>query len=62
MSAQGEVYFEFVTIGSSVKCTAIDPRTGVEASVIGPVNASRGDLERLAVAKLRRRIAGTGEA
>ncbi|MBI1239325.1 MAG: serine hydroxymethyltransferase [Alphaproteobacteria bacterium] len=53
----GEIYVEFIAIGGSVKCTAIDAATGLEASVIGPSAARPADLERLAVAKLRRLIA-----
>ncbi len=52
----GEVFFEFIQYGGSVKCTAIDPVTGVEVSVIGPANVSSRDLETLALAKLRRRL------
>lgn len=52
-----EIYFEFVAIGGSVKCTAIDPLTGREVSVIGPASALPRDLERLALAKLMRRLA-----
>jgi hypothetical protein len=52
----GEVYFEFVAIGSSVKVNAIDPVSGVEASIVAPVNTAQVDLERLALSKLRRMI------
>ena len=52
-----EVLFEFTAIGSVVKAVAIDAATGVEVSVMGPVNASRADLQRLAVAKLNARLA-----
>jgi translation initiation factor 1 (eIF-1/SUI1) len=53
----GEVYFEFTAIGGSVKVVAIDATTGTEVSVIGPVNAAQSDLERLALQKLKARIA-----
>jgi hypothetical protein len=56
VKAQGEVYFEFVSIGGSVKVNAIDPVTGVEASIVAPVNTVQSDLERLALAKLRRMV------
>jgi len=55
-----QVYFEFVAIGSSVKVMAIDAATGTEVSVIGPANAAQADLERLAVAKLKARLAREG--
>jgi len=52
-----EVYFEFTAIGASVKVVAIDSASGTEVSVIGPVNAAQSDLERLALQKLRARMA-----
>ena len=53
----GEVYFEFVAIGTSVKVVAIDATTGTEVSVIGPVGAAQADLQQLALGKLRARLA-----
>jgi hypothetical protein len=53
----GEVYFEFVAIGTSVKVIAIDAATGTEVSVIGPVGAAQADLQRLALGKLKARLA-----
>lgn len=52
----GEIYVEFLRQGNAVRATAIDAASGFEASVLGPRNAYEGDLERLAVAKLRRRL------
>lgn len=54
---QGQVYFEFTAIGSSVKAVAIDAATGVEVTVLGPKNAARSDLQKLALAKLKVRLA-----
>ena len=53
----GEVYFEFVSIGTSVKVIAIDAATGTEVSVIGPVGAAQADMQRLALGKLKARLA-----
>jgi len=53
----GEVYFEFITIGRQVKVMAVDAVTGTEVAVIGPAHASAADLERLALAKLKSRLA-----
>jgi hypothetical protein len=53
-----EIYLEVIQLGNSLKATAIDPVTGSEASVIGPLTAPQGDLRNLAVAKLRRRLHG----
>lgn len=43
---------EFVRIGNSVKVSAIDPVTGVEASIIGPAQLSDTQLGANAIAKL----------
>jgi hypothetical protein len=53
----GEVYFEFTAIGAVVKVAAIDATTGVEVSVMGPASAAQSDLEQLALAKLKARLA-----
>ncbi|MGN6517701.1 MAG: DUF6898 family protein [Rhizomicrobium sp.] len=47
-----EIYIEFVVQGAVAKVTAIDPRTGTEASIIGPASASRADLSQAAKRKL----------
>lgn len=52
-----EVYFEFIAIGTTVKVSAIDVATGVEVSVMGPASAAQADLERLALGKLKARLA-----
>jgi hypothetical protein len=52
-----EVYFEFIAIGSAVKVVAIDALTGIEVSAIGPASAAQADLERLALGKLKARLA-----
>ena len=54
MSQTSNIYMEYVAVGASMKATAIDGVSGREASVVGPVNAARSDLERLAVRKLQR--------
>ena len=45
------VYIECVLHGGLMKVTALDPSTGIEASVFGPAGA-RETLKRNAVAKL----------
>jgi hypothetical protein len=52
-----EVLFEFTVIGQSVRVAALDAATGVEVTVLGPAGAMRSDLERLALAKLKVRLA-----
>ncbi|CTQ54335.1 hypothetical protein LP7551_02868 [Roseibium album] len=53
----GEIYLEFRPLGQQVKVTAIDAATGVEVSAFGPKTAAQGDLKRIAVRKLQRRLA-----
>ena len=49
--------FEFQVIGATVKVTAIDSVTATEVSIMGPASASRADLQRVALAKLKARLA-----
>ena len=56
-----EVFFEFTRLGGSVKVAAIDGDTGIEVSVVGPATAAPSALERLAVAKLKARLARESE-
>lgn len=57
-SDEPRVYFEHVVIGASARVSAIDAATGVEVAVVGPAGADRTHLERLALAKLRKRLSG----
>ena len=50
--ADREIYVEFVVMGNTVKVTAIDSETGLEASVIGPAGAPRAALAEAARRKL----------
>lgn len=56
-TSRREVLFEFTAIGTVVKVAAIDAVTGLEVSIMGPVHASRADLQKLALAKLNARLA-----
>ena len=47
-----EIYVEFVVMGNTVKVTAVDSETGLEASVIGPAGAPRAALADAARRKL----------
>ena len=47
-----EIFVEFVMLGNTVKATAIDPDTGLEASIVGPANAPRSTLAEAARKKL----------
>jgi hypothetical protein len=55
-----EVYFEFTAVGSTVKVVAIDSATGIEVTVMGPATAAKNDLQRLALQKLKARLARGG--
>jgi hypothetical protein len=47
-----EIFVEFVMLGNTVKATAIDPDTGLEASIVGPASAVRSTLAEAARRKL----------
>ena len=55
-----EVLFEFTAVGAVMKVAAIDAVTGIEVTVMGPASASRADLRKLALAKLRKRLDAAG--
>ena len=52
----GGVLFEFVQMGQTMRVAAIDEVTGTEVFVITPVSATRLQMERVALAKLRRKL------
>jgi hypothetical protein len=56
VSDLGEVIVEAIRNGAYLKVTAIHVATGMEVSAVGPANEPKA-VERLAVAKLRRRLA-----
>ncbi|NIZ02208.1 DUF6898 family protein [Thalassospira lucentensis] len=47
-----EVYFELRQVGSYLRCTAIDGKTGTEVTVAGPVSRNPEQLKRVAAQKL----------
>lgn len=52
MGGPGPIYVEFVIMGNTVKATAIDPVSGIEASVIGPASAPQAVMAEQARRKL----------
>jgi hypothetical protein len=52
-----EVYFEMTRVGAAVRVAAIDGATGIEVTVMGPATAAPSDLQKLALAKLKARLA-----
>jgi len=61
MAAEREVIFEFLRVGASVKVTAIDTATGIEATIVGDPAAGETTLKRLAKQKLDYVIAKRNE-
>ena len=52
-----DVFFEITIMGACAKVAAIDGASGIEVLVLGPAHAAERELKRLAVAKLRARLA-----
>jgi hypothetical protein len=52
-----EVYFEITLVGAHAKIAAIDGASGIEVMVLGPAHAAETELKRLALARLRARLA-----
>jgi hypothetical protein len=53
----GEVLFEFRQLGAGMRVAAIDARTGIEVVVIAPAAATPLQMQNLALAKLKRKLA-----
>ncbi|QYO78143.1 DUF6898 family protein [Devosia salina] len=54
--SNGEVLFEFVQIGQQMRVAAVDEATGIEVVVITPLNATKLQMQRVALAKLKRKL------
>lgn len=48
-----DALFEIVIMGASARVTAIDPKSGQEATIIAPANLDQRSLQLKALAKLR---------
>ncbi|WP_119421549.1 DUF6898 family protein [Desertibaculum subflavum] len=46
------VLYEIQWLGNSARVSAIDPKTGVEATIVAPANATEFDMKALARRKL----------
>jgi len=53
---KNDVLLEFSQVGKQMRVAAIDANTGIEVIIITPINATRQQMQQIAVAKLRRRI------
>lgn len=51
--AMQEVLFEFHRVGAYVKVTALDPKTGIETSIVGDAKAGEFHLKQTAFKKLQ---------
>lgn len=60
--SDGDVLFEFVQMGQQMRVAAIDEATGTEVVVITPLNATKLQMQRLAMAKLKRKLEQAGPA
>ena len=50
-----EILFEFVRVGHSVKVTAIEPETKIEASVVVPDTLSQDQMKFQALNRLKKK-------
>lgn len=57
----GEVFFEFTQVGQQTRVAAIDVATAIEVIVITPTNATRQQMQQLALGKLKRRLLKAAE-
>ena len=57
-NGSGRVLFEFTQLGQQMRVAAIHEASGVEVVVITPATATRYQMQQLALAKLKRRLAG----
>lgn len=60
-NAIGEVFFEFTQVGPQTRVAAIDAASAIEVVVITPTNATRQQMQQLALAKLKRRLLKAAE-
>jgi hypothetical protein len=58
--SSGEVLFEFTQLGQQMRVAAIDPATSTEVVIIAPLTATQIQMQNLALAKLKRRLAEAG--
>jgi hypothetical protein len=58
-SPTGHVLFEFTQVGQQLRVVAIDEATGTEVVLVAPLTATKLQMQQLALAKLKRRLANT---
>ena len=52
MNEPREVILEYLPVGRIMRVCAVDPETGTEVVIQGPIDASEEQLKRTAIAKL----------
>lgn len=55
--SSGEVLFEFTQLGQQMRVAAIDAATGTEVVIVAPLTATRLQMQSIALAKLKRKLA-----
>lgn len=56
MKPEKKIYFEFITIGNSIKASALDPETSNEVSIIAPLYVSKKYIKTILIKKLFKKI------
>jgi hypothetical protein len=51
-----DIYIEITRVGPLLRVAAVDAATGIEVVIQGPASTPQQELERVAVAKLLRRL------
>jgi len=57
----GETIFEFTQMGNQMRVAAIDAKSGVEVIIITPTNIPQSQMQKIALAKLHRRMGQLGK-
>ena len=55
--SSSEVLFEFTQLGQQMRVAAIDAATATEVVIIAPLTATRLQMQNIALAKLKRKLA-----
>lgn len=55
-----EILFEYIRCGNTVKVTAVEPQSKIEAVVVVPLNMTEKQMQQLALEKLNYILASKG--
>lgn len=53
---EANIIIEFVSVGNSVRVSAIDTETGAEATIVGSPKVTKKQLTDLAIRKLKKKL------